>query len=43
MAVVAHLLEHETMTGAQFADCMEDREIGEATKVSLFDAHKEEE
>ena len=43
MAVVAHLLEHETMTGAQFADCMAGREIGEATKVSLFDAHKEEE
>ncbi len=42
MAVVAHLLEHETMTGAQFADCMEGREIGEATKVSLFDAHKDE-
>ena len=41
MAVVAHLLEHETMTGAQFADCMEGREIGEATKVSLFDAHKD--
>ena len=43
MAVVAHLLENETMTGAQFADCMEGREIGEATKVSLFDAHKDEE
>ncbi len=42
MAVVAHLLEHETMTGAQFADCMQGREIGEATKVSLFDAHKNE-
>ena len=43
MAVVDHLLENETMTGAQFADCMEGREISEATKVSLFDAHKEEE
>ena len=43
MAVVAHLLENETMTGKQFADCMEGREISEATKVSLFDAHKEEE
>ena len=42
MAVVAHLMEHETMTGAQFADCMEGREIGEASKVSLFDAQKEE-
>ena len=43
MAVVDHLLEHETMTGKQFEDCMEGREISEATKVSLFDAHKEEE
>ena len=43
MAVVNHLLEHETMTGKQFEDCMEGREIGEATKVSLFDAHKDEE
>ena len=41
MAVVDHLMEHETMTGAQFADCMEGREIGEASKVSLFDAHNE--
>ena len=43
MAVVDHLLEHETMTGAQFTDCMEGREIGEATAVSLFDAHKDDE
>ena len=43
MAVTNHLLEHETMTGAQFADCMEGREISEATKVSLFDAHKDKE
>ncbi len=43
MAVVAHLLENETMTGKQFADCMEGRQISEATKVSLFDAHKDEE
>ncbi|MBP3305079.1 MAG: AAA family ATPase, partial [Oscillospiraceae bacterium] len=38
--VVDFLMEHETMTGAQFADCMEDREIGEAEEVTLFDAHK---
>ena len=43
MAVVDHLLEHETMTGKQFEDCMAGREIGEATKVSLFDANREEE
>ncbi|MBE6941523.1 MAG: ATP-dependent zinc metalloprotease FtsH [Ruminococcaceae bacterium] len=41
MAVVDHLMEHETMTGTQFADCMEGREISEATEVSLFDAHRE--
>ena len=43
MAVVDHLLEHETMTGKQFEDCMAGREIGEATKVSLFYANREEE
>ena len=43
MAVVQHLLENETMTGTQFENCMEGREIGEATQVSLFDAHKDEE
>ena len=43
MAVVEHLLANETMSGAQFTACMEGREIGEATPVSLFDAHKDEE
>lgn len=43
MAVVNHLLEHETMTGTQFVDCMEGREISEATSVSIFDAYKNEE
>ena len=43
MAVTEFLVENETMTGAQFTDCMEGREIGEATKVSLFDVHKDEE
>ncbi|MBE6958885.1 MAG: ATP-dependent zinc metalloprotease FtsH [Ruminococcaceae bacterium] len=42
-AITDFLLEHETMTGSQFADCMEGRPIGEATPVSLFDAHKDEE
>jgi len=41
--IVAFLLEHETMTGAQFADCMEGREIGEAQSVTMFDAQTEEE
>ncbi len=43
MQIVSHLVENETMTGAQFEDCMAGREIGEATKISLFDAHKDEE
>ncbi len=41
MQVKAFLLEHESMTGTQFENCMEGREVGEATSVSLFDAHKE--
>ncbi len=36
--VVDFLLEHETMTGQQFADCMAGNEIGEATETTLFDA-----
>ena len=43
MAITDYLVEHETMTGRQFADCMEGREISEASTVSLFDAHKDEE
>ena len=41
-AVARYLLENETMTGEQFAACMEGREIGEAKPVSLFDGHTEE-
>ena len=41
--ITEFLLEHESMTGSQFVDCMEGREIGEATAVSLFDGHTEEE
>ncbi len=37
MAVVDYLLEHETMSGAQFADCMAGREISESSTTSLFD------
>ncbi len=36
--VVAFLLEHETMTGQQFADCMAGKEIGEHQETTLFDA-----
>lgn len=36
-AVADYLLEHESMTGAQFADLMEGREIEEASKTALTD------
>ena len=35
--VVEFLLAHETMTGAQFADCMEGRPIRDPENISLFD------
>ena len=38
--VVEYLLEHETMTGDQFARCMAGEEIGEAKQTSLFDPFK---
>jgi len=41
--VVEFLLENETMTGQQFADCMAGKEIGEAEKTTLFDAVKKTE
>ena len=40
--VVAFLLEHETMSGAQFAQCMAGEEISEETDNSLFTAYKDE-
>ena len=40
--VVAFLLENESMTGAQFADCMEGIEIRTDADVTLFDSFKEE-
>ena len=42
MQVVDFLMEKETMSGTQFADCMEGREISESSNTSLFDAFKEE-
>ena len=42
MQVVDYLMQHETMSGTQFADCMEGREISEGSATSLFDAFKEE-
>jgi len=41
--VVEYLLVHETMTGEQFADCMEGKEIREAGETSLFDAFESKE
>ena len=41
MAVVDHLMKHETMSGAQFAACMEGRPIDENAPFSLFDTVEE--
>ena len=35
--VVAYLLEHESMTGEQFAACMEGQEITQASSTAMFD------
>ena len=40
--VVEFLLANESMTGKQFEDCMQGRQIGEATEFSMFDNHMEE-
>ena len=42
-AVVAFLLEHETMSGAQFTACMEGKPIEEQSTTSLFDMVEETE
>ena len=42
-AVVEYLLEHETMSGAQFAACMEGKPIEEQSATSLFDLVEETE
>lgn len=36
--IVEYLLANETMTGEQFADCMEGRAIRETSETALFDA-----
>ena len=41
--IVNFLLENESMTGSQFADCMEGNEVRTDTDVTLFDSFKEEE
>ena len=40
--IAEYLLEHETMSGNQFADCMAGREIGEAVPMSLFETAEEQ-
>ena len=39
--VVEYLLEHESMTGTQFAQCMAGEPISETSDTALFDAYKE--
>ena len=41
--VTAYLLEHESMTGEQFAACMEGRAIENASSTSMFDGFGENE
>ena len=41
--VVVFLLENESMTGTQFADCMEGKDVRADSNVTLFDSFKEEE
>ena len=41
MEVVDYLLEHENMTGEQFAACMENRAIEEGSSTALFDGFEE--
>ena len=40
-ALCDYLLEHESMTGEQFAAFMEDKAIGEASETSMFDGFGE--
>ena len=40
-SVVDYLMEHENMTGAQFAACMEGKEIGESSATALLDGFEE--
>ena len=41
--VVDYLMEHENMTGEQFAACMEDEPIAEASATALFDDFSQQE
>jgi cell division protease FtsH len=41
MEVVEFLLQNETMTGAQFAACMQGEQIGEASETAMFEGNEE--
>ena len=43
MQVVDFLMENETMSGPQFADCMQGEAIRENGDTSLFDSFEEKE
>ena len=40
--VTDYLLEHESMTGGQFAACMEGKEIGDGSDTAMFDGFEAE-
>ena len=42
-AVVDYLLEHESMTGAQFDACMQGKRVEEASETALFDGFEQTE
>ena len=42
-AVVEYLLEHESMTGAQFDACMKGEMVAEASETALFDGFEQTE
>jgi cell division protease FtsH len=42
-AVVDYLLEHESMTGAQFDACMKGKRVEEASETALFDGFEQTE
>ena len=43
LALCDYLLEHESMTGEQFAAFMEDKDLSEASATSMFDGFEENE
>ena len=41
-AIAQYLLDHETMTGEQFADMMEGKELSESSATAMFDSYEAE-